>query len=100
MALGKKDKTAHKVLAWPLIGLIKLYQYGISPLLGPKCRFYPSCSNYALQALKIHGPFHGGWLALKRISKCHPLHPGGIDEVPGSCQCDSDSKTESPGKKH
>nr|WP_227369517.1 membrane protein insertion efficiency factor YidD [Halomonas sp. M20] len=65
-----------------LIGVIRLYQYGISPLLGPRCRFWPSCSYYAIEALQLHGPFKGGWLALKRISKCHPWHAGGIDPVP------------------
>lgn len=62
--------------------LIKIYQWVISPLLGPSCRFYPSCSNYALEAIDRHGFIHGGILSAKRICKCHPGHPGGIDEVP------------------
>nr|WP_299241077.1 membrane protein insertion efficiency factor YidD [uncultured Halomonas sp.] len=65
-----------------LIGVIRLYQYGISPLLGPRCRFWPTCSHYAIEALQRHGPFKGGWLALKRILKCHPWYAGGIDPVP------------------
>lgn len=69
-------------LAWPLVALIKVYQYVISPLLGPRCRFWPSCSHYALEALREHGFLRGGWLSLKRLSKCHPLHPGGVDPVP------------------
>ncbi|QJQ96638.1 MULTISPECIES: membrane protein insertion efficiency factor YidD [Halomonadaceae] len=66
-----------------MIGLLKAYQYLISPLLGPRCRFWPSCSNYAVEAIQVHGSFKGGWLALKRIVKCHPGHPGGMDPVPG-----------------
>lgn len=65
-----------------LVALIRVYQYTISPLLGPKCRFYPSCSNYALEALQVHGVLRGSWLAIRRLSKCHPLHPGGNDPVP------------------
>ena len=62
--------------------LIRGYQLGISPLLGPRCRFYPSCSHYALEALAVHGLRRGGWLALRRILRCHPWHPGGLDPVP------------------
>jgi len=61
---------------------IRLYRYFISPLLGPSCRFYPSCSNYAEDAIKQHGVIRGSWLALKRLAKCHPWHEGGIDPVP------------------
>ncbi len=64
------------------IALIKLYQLAISPLLPPCCRFYPSCSEYARQALEKHGIIKGGMLSLLRISRCHPLHPGGYDPVP------------------
>nr|WP_217635525.1 membrane protein insertion efficiency factor YidD [Aidingimonas halophila] len=70
------------MLAWPLIALIRGYQYLISPLLGPRCRFWPSCSQYAVEAIQSFGPVKGGWLALKRVGKCHPWHPGGIDPVP------------------
>ena len=62
--------------------MIRGYQYLISPLLGPHCRFYPTCSCYAHTALERHGVIRGGWLALRRISKCHPWHPGGEDPVP------------------
>lgn len=63
-------------------GLIRLYQWTLSPLLGPRCRFYPSCSRYAHEAVGRYGVWRGGWLALKRIGRCHPWHPGGIDPVP------------------
>jgi uncharacterized protein len=72
-------------MRWLLIGLIRAYQLVISPLIGPRCRFYPTCSSYGLEAIQLHGPAKGGWLALKRIAKCHPLHPGGIDLVPQCC---------------
>jgi len=62
--------------------LIRGYQLGISPLLGPRCRFYPTCSDYALEALAAHGLLRGCWLALRRILRCHPGHPGGLDPVP------------------
>ena len=68
-------------LTWPLRLLIRLYQYTLSPLLGPRCRFYPSCSNYALQALELHGLFKGSWLTLRRLARCHPWHEGGVDHV-------------------
>ncbi|MCC9089308.1 MULTISPECIES: membrane protein insertion efficiency factor YidD [Bacillus] len=64
------------------IGMIRFYQKYISPLTPPSCRFYPTCSNYGLEAIKTHGALKGGWLTIKRILKCHPLHPGGIDPVP------------------
>lgn len=68
--------------AMPFLGLIWLYQKLISPLLGPRCRFYPSCSHYAKESLVRHGLLKGGYLAARRCLKCHPFHPGGIDPVP------------------
>ena len=65
-----------------LILIIRAYQYLLSPLLGPSCRFYPSCSCYAQEALEHHGVIKGGWLALSRLLRCHPWHPGGVDPVP------------------
>jgi putative membrane protein insertion efficiency factor len=62
--------------------LIRGYQLAISPLLGPRCRFYPSCSHYAMEAIETHGALRGVWLTLKRISRCHPWHEGGFDPVP------------------
>ncbi|MDZ4696360.1 MAG: membrane protein insertion efficiency factor YidD [Deltaproteobacteria bacterium] len=66
----------------PLVWLIWLYQKTISPLLGPRCRFHPSCSTYAGQALRTHGLLRGLMLATKRVCRCHPFSPGGIDPVP------------------
>ena len=63
------------------VGLIKLYQYAISPLLGNNCRFHPSCSVYAEEAFNTYGFFKGGYLTLLRLIKCHPFHPGGYDPV-------------------
>jgi uncharacterized protein len=65
-----------------LIGLIRGYRMFVSPVLGPRCRFYPSCSAYALEAIRVHGAARGSWLAARRISRCHPFHPGGLDPVP------------------
>ncbi len=65
-----------------LKGLIRLYQLVLSPLLGPRCRFYPSCSHYAAEAIDVHGVVRGTWLAIRRIARCHPLNPGGFDPVP------------------
>lgn len=65
-----------------LQALVRLYQLVLSPLLGPRCRFYPSCSNYALEALSRHGALRGSWLAARRICRCHPLNEGGLDPVP------------------
>jgi putative membrane protein insertion efficiency factor len=74
-----------KLLRWlalPFIGIIRLYQWGISPLLGPKCRFTPTCSHYAVEALRRHGLFRGSWLAARRIARCHPWGGSGHDPVP------------------
>ncbi|WP_449538399.1 membrane protein insertion efficiency factor YidD [Ferdinandcohnia sp. Marseille-Q9671] len=64
------------------IGIIRTYQKFISPLKPPTCRFYPTCSQYGLEAIKRFGAIKGGWLTIKRLLKCHPFHPGGIDFVP------------------
>jgi putative membrane protein insertion efficiency factor len=75
-------KWVLKILSFPFILLIKIYQKILSPVLGPQCRFTPTCSNYALEALKKYGVFKGSWLAIKRISKCHPWGGSGYDPVP------------------
>lgn len=63
---------------------IRFYRYAVSPLFGPSCRFYPTCSSYALHAIEAHGPVRGSWLAVTRIARCHPWHAGGFDPVPGT----------------
>ena len=65
-----------------LLMLIDGYRFLLSPFFGAQCRFYPTCSAYAREAIDVHGPLCGSWLALKRIAKCHPWHPGGVDPVP------------------
>ena len=79
-----------RALSWPLIGLVRLYRVAISPWLGMNCRFQPSCSEYAIEALQIHGVFRGSWLAAKRIGRCHPWGGSGYDPVP-------DDKHDGPG---
>jgi uncharacterized protein len=75
-------KTLLQILSFPFIALIKIYQWIISPVLGPKCRFTPTCSNYALEAFKKYGVFKGCWLTIKRIGRCHPWGGHGYDPVP------------------
>lgn len=65
-----------------LLGLLRLYQTVISPLTGPTCRYYPSCSSYAVLAVQRHGALRGSWLAARRLARCHPWTPGGVDDVP------------------
>lgn len=65
-----------------LIALIRIYQYLLSPLLGNHCRFHPSCSRYAAEAIATHGAGRGSWLAVRRLARCHPWHAGGYDPVP------------------
>ncbi|MCL1148112.1 MULTISPECIES: membrane protein insertion efficiency factor YidD [Shewanella] len=69
-------------LQWLATTIIRGYQLLISPMLGPRCRFNPTCSHYAIEAIRLHGVVKGCWFAAKRILRCHPLHPGGEDPVP------------------
>jgi putative membrane protein insertion efficiency factor len=71
-----------RVLSAPLLALLWVYRTFVSPVLPPACRYHPSCSEYALQAVRIHGPFRGTWLAIRRLLRCHPFAPGGPDPVP------------------
>jgi len=75
-------KPIKQIPAQAAILMVRLYQKLISPWLGQRCRFHPSCSNYCIDALNQHGMVHGLWLGLRRICKCHPFHPGGFDPVP------------------
>ena len=79
MAIIAKSRA---VIIQILITLIRAYQLVISPLIGPSCRFQPTCSHYAIEAIKEHGAFFGVWLALKRIMRCHPMGGSGYDPVP------------------
>lgn len=70
------------VAAWPLVALVRLYQVTLGPLMGGHCRFTPSCSHYALEALREHGAVRGSWLTVRRLARCHPLGGWGYDPVP------------------
>jgi putative membrane protein insertion efficiency factor len=65
-----------------LLSILAVYRYAISPLLGSNCRFLPSCSEYAVEAINRHGSLHGSWLSICRVARCHPWNPGGHDPVP------------------
>ncbi|AJW62142.1 membrane protein insertion efficiency factor YidD [Elizabethkingia sp. HX WHF] len=77
----------NKILIFPFVMLIRFYQYAISPWLGKNCRYTPTCSQYTLEALKIHGLFKGGYLGAKRILSCHPWGGSGYDPVPRKHKC-------------
>ena len=77
-------KVVWRAPAFALRVLIRVYQLCVAPLLGPRCRFAPSCSHYAAEAITRHGAVMGAWLAIKRIARCHPWHEGGFDPVPES----------------
>ncbi len=75
-------KKFSRILSYPFIWVIKFYQHVISPIIGPKCRFTPTCSQYTINAINKYGLLKGGWLAIKRILKCHPFGGSGYDPVP------------------
>ena len=81
-AAGSALRAVVRVPALLLMLLVRAYQLLVSPLLGPSCRFYPSCSAYGLEALRVHGAVRGTWLTVRRLLRCHPWNPGGVDEVP------------------
>jgi putative membrane protein insertion efficiency factor len=85
-ASAVRDRVAAPVRPGPvarvLLVPVRVYRRWISPLLPPACRFYPSCSEYAVEALTVHGAVRGSWLAIRRLLRCHPWHPGGLDPVP------------------
>lgn len=74
--------VVRRLPALALIGVVRAYQLVISPMTPPSCRYYPSCSSYAVLALQRHGLLRGGWLAARRLARCHPWTPGGVDDVP------------------
>lgn len=86
--MSKVAPTIARLPTWIMLGIVRLYQRTLSPALpaifGPACgcRFHPTCSHYAAEALRTHGALTGGWLTLKRLTKCTPLHSGGFDPVP------------------
>jgi len=91
-------RVIRRLVIMLMVGVIRLYQLVISPLLGPRCRFWPSCSSYTIEAIQVHGPLKGGWMAVKRIIKCHPGNPGGMDPVPGGrseALCQEDNNDDS-----
>ena len=79
---GEILERVRKSARWLALSLLRLYQLLISPLLGQRCRFYPSCSEYASGCIHKHGLLRGGYLAVRRILRCHPFNPGGVDPVP------------------
>ncbi|HEX5288647.1 MAG TPA: membrane protein insertion efficiency factor YidD [Streptosporangiaceae bacterium] len=79
---GQQAPGRRSAGVWVLVMLLTGYRRLISPLLPPSCRFYPSCSTYALEAVQVHGALRGSWLTARRLSRCHPFHAGGLDPVP------------------
>ena len=79
---GQQAPGRRSAGVWVLVMLLTAYRRLVSPLLPPSCRFYPSCSAYALEAVQVHGALRGSWLAVRRLSRCHPFHAGGLDPVP------------------
>jgi len=87
--IGRINDAVRNTVASALISLVRLYQWGLSPWLGPRCRFEPTCSNYAIDAIRRFGPLRGGLLALRRLSRCHPWGASGYDPVPEDLSKDS-----------
>ena len=89
----EKNLTSRSILAIVLVSFVRLYQLFLSPFLGANCRYQPTCSHYAIEAMRVHGGLKGGWLAIRRIMRCHPWGGFGYDPVP-------DTVTKHDRKKH
>jgi hypothetical protein len=81
-ALLRAARAAARLPARAVIGVLRLWQLVVSPVYGQTCRFYPSCTAYAVEAVTLHGLVRGGWLVVRRLGRCHPWNPGGVDLVP------------------
>ncbi len=90
--MNGQNPESKGLVARALLGFVRVYQKLLSPLLGAKCRYHPSCSHYTYEAIEIHGALKGSWLGMRRIGRCHPFHEGGLDPVPGS----TDAMTQEP----
>ncbi len=91
MTTAMLDASRRGPLARALLALIALYRAAISPSLAPSCRYLPSCSAYAAEAIEVYGAGRGSWLALRRLLRCHPFHAGGHDPVPPRVACTGDT---------
>lgn len=80
--MNSENDPAPSPAAWLMMGSVRVYQKVLSPVLGGNCRYYPSCSEYGYDAIRLHGAARGSWMAVKRIGRCHPFHEGGYDPVP------------------
>lgn len=89
---GRAELSVNPVKSLVLL-ILRAYKRFLSPMLGTSCRFYPSCSSYAMQAVERFGVLRGGWLAIRRIARCHPLSPGGVDPVPEHLPHDCDPRS-------
>lgn len=88
-------------MKYPIIWFLRAYRAVISPLYGQVCRYYPTCSAYALQAVTLHGAVRGSWLAARRLARCHPWAAGGLDPVPGTTlACEADDTTNTDSRYH
>ena len=87
--VGSDANAGLRAARWVLLRLIRCYQLTLSPWLGRQCRFYPSCSHYAAEAITLHGPLRGLWMGTCRVARCHPFHPGGVDLVPPNTASDT-----------